>query len=383
MDLIPYSDSDEESNQSSSDNDEIIEISQNPVITQQLNFKAKPMNTNTKNKIISLDFGTDTTHKSLFDSLPFPSKASLHQNIPTKKKKKKSKKHKNKKKHNKKRKLQQISLIDILPQPKHKKPKISPPPTKTIKISENTSNKIETEPEPKTIKSNNNNEIQTNDIRKKQAEVHRKYTNPLATFSISNENNNTIEQPIQSETINKNVSIQFETNDNITGVQFETASSMYRVDNNNNMNYEYNNYDLEYEKDNYEIERDNEKDKNDRIKYLREQFKESKNVKKRDNDDNDEIIDISHNELIGNKKPWMRSFEIDDITKQDITHVSTNTYNPKTGMVEAVKKYTKTQKRKHQINTLAYEAQEKALQLAMQKSASYKTKAETQAKYGW
>ena len=101
--------------------------------------------------------------------------------------------------------------------------------------------------------------------------------------------------------------------------------------------------------------------------------------------ENDKIINISQRDdlLKRDKNEIKRTFEIDDIVREEIKIVPTNTYNRITGEIESVSKYTKTQKKKHQINTLAYEAQEKALQLAMRRSASYKTKAETQAKYGW
>merc|ERR1712087_573797 len=98
-----------------------------------------------------------------------------------------------------------------------------------------------------------------------------------------------------------------------------------------------------------------------------------------------EIISISQRDdlLRRDSAEWRRTFEIDDITRSEIKIIPTRAYNRETGKLETVKKYTKTQRKKHQINTLAIEAQEKALQLAMRRSAAYKTKAETQAKYGW
>ena len=112
----------------------------------------------------------------------------------------------------------------------------------------------------------------------------------------------------------------------------------------------------------------------DRIRSLRKS--------KRNEDEN--VITISRSDhLLKDQAAWRRTFEIDDITRDEIKVVPTKSYNRETGQIEQVAKYTKTQRRKHQINTLAYEAQEKALQLAMRKSAAYKTKAETQAKYGW
>ena len=191
MALIPYSDSDEDSDQevmvkitdkpettppsiAISDEDEVIEVTTKPGINQQFKFKAMTSN---KDSDVSFDFGTTLTHKSLFDSLPMPkSKASSPQNNKRKKKKKKKRKKKSQSNSNneKKRKREQLSLTDILPEPKHKKQKISPP-SQTPLTSEKKPIPT-TEPEDK---------IKTNDIRIRQAEVHRKYSNPLAPFSIS------------------------------------------------------------------------------------------------------------------------------------------------------------------------------------------------------
>lgn len=98
--------------------------------------------------------------------------------------------------------------------------------------------------------------------------------------------------------------------------------------------------------------------------------------------ENANVIDINGNDM-SDIDEWRRTFEIDDIAKQELKAIPTRTWNPKTGTIENVSKYTKTQKRKHQINTLAYECQEKQLQYQMGKTAAFKTKAETQAKYGW
>ena len=97
--------------------------------------------------------------------------------------------------------------------------------------------------------------------------------------------------------------------------------------------------------------------------------------------DESEIIDINASDI--RPKNWHQTYEIDDIMKRERKMISTKRYNPETGKVETINKFTKNQLRKHQINTLAYEAQEMELKMAMNKSAQYKTKAETQAKYGW
>mmetsp|Transcript_82278 Transcript_82278/g.160544 ORF Transcript_82278/g.160544 Transcript_82278/m.160544 type:complete len:379 (-) Transcript_82278:65-1201(-) len=58
-------------------------------------------------------------------------------------------------------------------------------------------------------------------------------------------------------------------------------------------------------------------------------------------------------------------------------------YDPATGESQTVYKPSKVQKRKHQINSLAYSAAERELELMEKKGNSNKTKSQTQAKYGW
>lgn len=292
MDLLAQYDSDDSDN---SDNDDSNQEIEEPMISEH-NFKFK-RHDNTKD--ISLDLNnSNTSNLSLFDSLPIPSSilssstSSLHHDENPKKTKKHKKKRKGKKKKKKKkqsqkeddsnimnetkiendtkndrkRKHESISLIDILPEPKHKKRKIE---AITDSISAKViSTKMESSPKPSSI-----NKIKTN---KKE--------------------NNDYDNDIDNNIIN---------------------------------------------------------------------------VSQRD-----DLLKRDANEI-------RRTFEIDDIVREEIKVVPTNTYNAETGKIESVSKYTKTQRKKHQINTLAYEAQEKALQLAMRRSASYKTKAETQAKYGW
>eukprot|EP01083_Nonionella_stella_P049365 131586_1 len=344
MNLVPYSDSDDDS--AGSDEDEILEVTTKPITKQHFNFNAKPKS-NQKN--ISLDLGTNTNQKSLFDSLPVPSPSSTKISLRHKDKKKKKRK-KKKKKSTKKRKREpsqdtsnsQNSLISILPEPVHKKRKMSSPSLPSI-----------------------NDDVEVNSLRKDQAETQRKHKNPLATFSIlsadSTNNDKEIEQASDTKhksEIVKPVKVNNDVLDN------NTASAMYKVDDNNN----------------YLVTQDVQEEHVDYSDY-------SHTKQGVDKQEDDEIITISqsrdllHNE--NGQKPWLPTFEMDDITREDIKIIPTNSFNPETGKVERVKKYTKIQRRKHQINTLAIEAQEKALQLAMRRSSSYKTKAETQAKYGW
>lgn len=58
-------------------------------------------------------------------------------------------------------------------------------------------------------------------------------------------------------------------------------------------------------------------------------------------------------------------------------------YDASSGETHTVFKPSKVQKRKHQINSLAYSAAERELELMEKKGQSLKTKAQTQAKYGW
>ena len=58
-------------------------------------------------------------------------------------------------------------------------------------------------------------------------------------------------------------------------------------------------------------------------------------------------------------------------------------YNTKTGATTTSTKATKTQRRKHQINSLAISAAERELELLDKKGKSNKTKHETNARYGW
>ena len=58
-------------------------------------------------------------------------------------------------------------------------------------------------------------------------------------------------------------------------------------------------------------------------------------------------------------------------------------YNTQTGKTETTYKPSGQQKRKHQINQLAYQAKLQNLELLSKRSAGYKTKAQTHAKYGW
>ena len=58
-------------------------------------------------------------------------------------------------------------------------------------------------------------------------------------------------------------------------------------------------------------------------------------------------------------------------------------YNTKTGETRTTTKVTKTQRRKHQINSLAIAAAERELDLLERKGKANRTKHETNARYGW
>eukprot|EP01083_Nonionella_stella_P161017 526897_1 len=108
MNLVPYSDSDDDS--AGSDEDEILEVTTKPITKQHFNFNAKPKS-NQKN--ISLDLGTNTNQKSLFDSLPVPSPSSTKISLRHKDKKKKKRKKKKKKKTKKRKKEDEDTLSDV------------------------------------------------------------------------------------------------------------------------------------------------------------------------------------------------------------------------------------------------------------------------------
>ena len=58
-------------------------------------------------------------------------------------------------------------------------------------------------------------------------------------------------------------------------------------------------------------------------------------------------------------------------------------YNRSTGTFETTFKSSSIHKRKHQINSLAIAAAERELELMEKRGRATKTKAETNAKYGW
>lgn len=226
-------------------------------------------------------------------------------------------------------------------------------------------------------------DIATFDVRKKQAEVHRVYLNPMATFSISNRDDavsSEAEEPQNeptalgdaSSTVPQHVASSSAPTPFVVAQQ--TAGSMYKVDGENAFAARGQLPDAP------KMERVLRP--NPLIEHRVPVTLESQRTSDRQGDD--EVVTISRSDhLLKDQASWRRTFEIDDITRDEIKVVATKSYNRETGQLEQVAKYTKTQRRKHQINTLAYEAQEKALQLAMRRSAAYKTKAETQAKYGW
>ena len=63
--------------------------------------------------------------------------------------------------------------------------------------------------------------------------------------------------------------------------------------------------------------------------------------------------------------------------------VTAKFFNRSTGGIETSYQPSKLQKRKHQINSLAAECAANSVELAQRRSAGFKTKQETQAKYGW
>lgn len=70
-------------------------------------------------------------------------------------------------------------------------------------------------------------------------------------------------------------------------------------------------------------------------------------------------------------------------TKQSEVKIASLSYDPRTGESTTSFNPSKVQKRKHQINSLAVSAAQRELELMEKKGNSLKTKAQTQAKYGW
>jgi len=95
---------------------------------------------------------------------------------------------------------------------------------------------------------------------------------------------------------------------------------------------------------------------------------------------NEKVISISQDALKRSMGP-ARQYEIPK-PAEDVT-ISANFYNRGSGELEQSYKPNKMQKRKHQINSLAFDCAAKSSELAMRASHGIKTKQQTQAKYGW
>jgi len=65
------------------------------------------------------------------------------------------------------------------------------------------------------------------------------------------------------------------------------------------------------------------------------------------------------------------------------TKISASFWNRRTGAVESSHKPSSMQKRKHQINSLAFDCKERSAELQARAAQGFKTKAQTMAKYGW
>ena len=96
--------------------------------------------------------------------------------------------------------------------------------------------------------------------------------------------------------------------------------------------------------------------------------------------DEGKVVSVSQADLKKTIGP-AREFEIQR-PKEDV-QIAAQFWNRKTGSLEATCKPNRLQKRKHQINALAHDCKEKAVELAQRARMGLKTKKETQAKYGW
>ena len=63
--------------------------------------------------------------------------------------------------------------------------------------------------------------------------------------------------------------------------------------------------------------------------------------------------------------------------------VQTNSWDAAAGVATTSMEPNLVQKRKHQINSLAAECAERRVELQQRAASGFKTKAQTQAKYGW
>lgn len=69
--------------------------------------------------------------------------------------------------------------------------------------------------------------------------------------------------------------------------------------------------------------------------------------------------------------------------KREKVEVVSKVWDSRKGQAVVTSEPSHMQKRKHQINSLAYQAKQMAADLATRSGAGHKTKAQTYSKYGW
>ena len=372
MALVDYSDSESEGNNK---NDIIVEDNE-PVISKDF----------LKNNSL---FGDTNESNNLFDKLPPPL------TLQKKNKKKKKRKLKKKKdKFNKKRKYNDIEQTNMESDTKnHDLIRILPKPKK-FKSNDNIVKENGSDNGNKITDIEGDNHVQTFDIRVKQSKV-KINANPNASFSlnssnINNDNNDDRETEVDN-TLEMNdlppgifIKKQAQSSTDI-GVKKLTASSLYKMDGNSHMTNEFipEMNDITKMDSHDDIQHFNKINMNNKsMKVGNGKFKRlTMEQEFKNNELTGNILSINENNL--NKKEWRPTYEMNDVLNQPKLEIKTRQWDPEKKEFITIKKYTKTQRKKHQINVLAHQAQEMALKLMQRRNASYKTKAETQAKYAW
>ena len=197
----------------------------------------------------------------------------------------------------------------------------------------------------------NNDDIETFDVRKKQAEVHRVHLNPMATFSISKDNDADHSSTKTAETesnalsneqnaITPTITNHGQSVDEPTPyvVAQQTAASMYKVDDDNAF---VSRGQLPEAPELQRVLKPNPLIENpvptsrttkaERLKALRQDH--------RRNVEGEDVITISRSDhLLKDQDSFRRTFEIDDIAREEIKIVRTGTYNGETGQMEQIHK---------------------------------------------
>ena len=101
----------------------------------------------------------------------------------------------------------------------------------------------------------------------------------------------------------------------------------------------------------------------------------------------DPLVDVDESRVLSISQDALKrmvpvSTYVPQAPKEEVA-ISAKFYNRSSGVAESTHKPSTLQKRKHQINSLAFNAQLNAAELAARSSGSKKSKGDTAAKYGW